>query len=182
MSDQTRNAILLMILEELKDQQITVTGVRDTILERSPQEVMRPADLRRWVNGQFVTLVRKGVMAKHPKKEGRRSFFTITGNIEKSAAKPKSPSEPTPTPKAPKAPKGSQSSSLHTLRDELEGHRLRALTELSEIDEYKRIIKQFPDLSAKTKVKFNIAIEENCKTLGRIKALEEILEYKAMNP
>lgn len=179
MSDQTRNAILLMILEELKDQQITVTGVRDVILERNPQEVMRPADLRRWVNGQFVTLIRKGVMAKHPKTDSRRSFFTITGNIDKSAAKPKSPSEPPPTPKA---PKGSQSSSLHTLRDELEGHRLRALTELSEIDEYKRIIKQFPDLSAKTKVKFNTAIEENCKTLGRIKALEEILEYKAMNP
>lgn len=179
MSDQSRNAILLMILEEIKDQQITVTGVRDIILERNPQEVMRPADLRRWVNGQFVTLVRKGVMTKHPKTDSRRSFFTITSNIEKSAAKPKSQSEPPPTPKA---PKGSQSSSLHTLRDELEGHRLRALTELSEIDEYKRIIKQFPDLSAKTKVKFNTAIEENCKTLGRIKALEEILEYKAMNP
>ncbi|WP_051083103.1 hypothetical protein WKI13_04430 [Teredinibacter turnerae] len=179
MSDQSRNAILLMILEEIKDQQITVTGVRDVILERNPQEVMRPADLRRWVNGQFVTLVRKGVMAKHPKTDSRRSFFTITGNIEKNAAKPKSHNESPPTPKA---PKGSQSSSLHTLRDELEGHRLRALTELSEIDEYKRIIKQFPDLSAKTKVKFNTAIEENCKTLGRIKALEEILEYKAMNP
>lgn len=178
MSDQSRNAILLTILSELRDQQITVTGARDIILDRNPQEVMDPATLRRWVNGQFVTLVRKGAMTKHSKSDSRKSYFSITGNIETSAANPKIPNKP---PRTSRESHKSQSNSLLTLRDELEGHRLRALTELREIDEYKRIIKQFPDLSLKTKVKFNTAIEENCKTLGRIKALEEILEYKAMN-
>ncbi len=51
MFTQPRNAILFAVLGELKDREITVTGVRDIIFERNPQEAMRPADLRRWVNG-----------------------------------------------------------------------------------------------------------------------------------
>jgi uncharacterized protein YaaR (DUF327 family) len=136
---------------------------------------MDPATLRRWVNGQLLTLARKGAMTRHTREGSRKTFFTITGDLKKSALAPQAVNKLQRVPKSLSEP---QSNSLSSLRDELESHRLKALTELSEIDEYKRIIKQYPDLSVRTKVKFDTAIEENCKTLGRIKALEEILGCK----
>ena len=60
-----RDTIFFQILQEQKDQHLTVTYVRNEILRRDKSIKLDKAVLRRWVNGKFVTLVRRGTLSRH---------------------------------------------------------------------------------------------------------------------
>ena len=62
---------LFQILQEQKDQHLTVTYVRNEILRRDKSIKLDKAVLRRWVNGKFVTLVRRGTLSRHGNERGK---------------------------------------------------------------------------------------------------------------
>jgi hypothetical protein len=61
------------------------------------------------------------------------------------------------------------------LRKELGEYRLKAISQMGEIEEYKRISENYPDLRLLATEKFESAVDENSRLLGRIRALEQLL-------
>ena len=46
---------------------------------------------------------------------------------------------------------------------------------MSEIEEYKRINELYPDLRSLVSQMFDVAVDENCRVIGKIRALEQLL-------
>lgn len=76
MKDKDR--ILLRLLSQSESDQITVTDVRDQLLEHYKEDNINPADTRRWVNGKFSTLLNKGVLIRKKIPGSKKHYFKKT--------------------------------------------------------------------------------------------------------
>lgn len=164
-----RDAILFQILQEQKDRNFTVISIRNEILRRDKSIKLDKALLRRWVNGKFVTLVRRGTLSKHKNERGK-TYYVITNeneNLQIDSVPTRLPPKQRPivTPALPH----------EGLKKELSEYRLKAITQMSEMEEYKRIGEVYPDLRSLVTEKFEAAVDENCRVLGKIRALEQLL-------
>ncbi|TWX68056.1 hypothetical protein ESZ36_12375 [Colwellia demingiae] len=65
-----------------------------------------------------------------------------------------------------------------TLVDRLNHYKNELLTGLGEVDEYKLLCNQFPELHTKLQSKYNEVREKNSKLLGSIKAVENLISIK----
>lgn len=169
-----RDAILLQILREHKDRHITVTSARNEILRRDKQVKLDKAALRRWVNGKFSTLARRGLIEKHLLERGKAHFLVLNKGDEEFAKVVLRP--PTLVDRQTDAShRPSPVNACDQLRKELDEYRLKAISQLGEIDEYRRVGEAFPDLRALAQEKFETTLDENCRILGKIRALEQLL-------
>lgn len=169
-----RDAILLEILREQTNCHLTVTSVRNEILQRDMTIQFDKANMRRWVNGKFKTLTRRGFLKKHVDEHGKAQYMVLDTEDELLSAvvlRSRHPSKQAAT----SSPYDSPADSFDQLKIELEAHRLKAISQLSEIEEYKRIKETFSDLRPLVELKFEAALNENCRILGKIRALEELL-------
>jgi hypothetical protein len=172
MKNTAKNKILLQILKELNDQELTVTGVRNELMRNNHTFDLDKSSLRRWVNSRFVTLSRKGILTPHTKENTKKTFFRVNHQHPDLFSIP--PLQTTfPQPKTNLPTKLCDAAS--DLKEDLETLRLTALTQVSEIDEYKRISQTYPHLKGPVLNQFALALNENCRTLGKIKAIETLL-------
>lgn len=167
-----RDTILFGILQDQKDRHLTVTSVRNEILRRDKSIMLDKVVLRRWVNGKFLTLVRRGVLAKHRNERGKAYFVVLKDGV---GMQPEARLRRGQTP--PVRPRASDPAPLPygQLRKELGEYRLKAISQMGEIEEYKRISETYPDLRLLATEKFESAVDENSRLLGRIRALEQLL-------
>lgn len=164
-----RDTILFQILQEQKDRHLTVTSIRNEILRRDKSFMLDKVILRRWVNGKFVTLLRRGILTKHRNERGK-AYYTVVKDLEVTSRRRRPTDQhiqvgasiPTALPYV-------------QLRKELGEYRLKAISQMGEIEEYKRIRDAYPDLRIMVAEKFEFAIDENSRLLGRIRALEQLL-------
>ena len=164
-----RDAILFQILQEQKDRHFTVISIRNEILRRDKSIKLDKALLRRWVNGKFVTLVRRGTLSKHKNERGK-TYYLISNEGENLQI------DPVPTRSTSKRlPSVIPALPHEGLKKELSEYRLKAITQMSEMEEYKRIGEVYPDLRSLVTEKFEAAVDENCRVLGKIRALEQLL-------
>lgn len=149
-------------------------SVRSEILRRDKLTKLDKASMRRWVNSRFKTLVRRGVLEKHMDERGKAYFLVLDRNDE-DLSKVVLASRRSPELKAEPVANEKARATLHQLKKDLEEYRLKAVSQLSEMEEYKRVGEVFPDLRALAQQKFEAAVDENCRVLGKIRALEQLL-------
>lgn len=162
-----RDAILFQILQEQRDRALTVSSVRNEILRRDKSIKLDKAILRRWVNSKFVTLARRGTLEKYRDERGK-VFFKVARDSDDDLQADLLPRRPHRRLDAMAAPQ-------EDMKPELNEYRLRALTQMSEMEEYKRIGENYPNLRDLAAEKFEAAVDENCRLLGKIRALEQML-------
>lgn len=166
-----RDTILFEIIQEQKDRHLTVTSVRNEILRRDKSSMLDKVILRRWVNGKFVTLLRRGILAKHRNERGKAYFVVLKTTEDMEHGRP-------PRPPARQAPTDTESPStlpFGQLRKELGEYRLKAISQMGEIEEYKRVGETYPGLRTLATEKFESAVDDNSRLLGKIRALEQLL-------
>lgn len=165
-----RDTIFFQILQEQKDQHLTVTYVRNEILRRDKSIKLDKAVLRRWVNGKFVTLVRRGTLSRHGNERGKVYYLFASQSHQDPRLETLSEGSPIKKPISRAAPLP-----YDALKEELSEYRLKAITQMSEIEEYKRISELYPDLRSLVSQMFDVAVDENCRVIGKIRALEQLL-------
>jgi len=169
-----KDLILLGILSQSDSDQITVTDVRDQLLDHYKEDNINPADTRRWVNGKFSTLLNKGVLIRKKTPGSKKHYFKKTAYFDQFiSAENKVPLRPKKAPSAPAGTKKEKRS--HPLHSELESYRQTMLSQLGEIEEYQRIRETYPDLGDAAAVEFQDTVDDNYRMLGRIRALEKLI-------
>ncbi|WOX06992.1 hypothetical protein [Microbulbifer pacificus] len=176
MSAAVRNEILLEILQELRDEQIVVTRVRDELAKRAPATGLDRAALRRWVNSKFASFARKGWLDRFHFDGSNRVYFLAGPNLPNYSTTPRNPKSKSDFAQTEESLPSQSSSISKQLMHELSQHSLSVVSQLSEIEEYKRIRDSYPELREMASARFNAAVDENCRTLGKVKALESLIE------
>jgi len=172
MKDKDR--ILLGLLSQSESDQITVTDVRDQLLDHYKEDSINPADTRRWVNGKFSTLLNKGVLIRKKIPGSKKHYFKKTAYFDQFiSAENKVPLSLKKTPAIPAETKKEKRS--HPLHNELESYRQTMLSQLGEIEEYQRIREAYPDLGDAAAIEFQDTVDDNYRMLGRIRALEKLI-------
>lgn len=64
------------------------------------------------------------------------------------------------------------------LVDKLKNYELELLTSMGESEEYKALYSEFPQLKSQLQERYNKAREYCSKLLGRVKALETLIEHQ----
>jgi len=170
MKDKDR--LLLDILNQHGPNFIKVTDIRDQLLNRHNDENLNPADTRRWINGKFSTLVNKGLLIRKRQAGSKKHTFEKTPYfdeyiITQALALPKNKAEITTSESA-----AAKNNNLHI---ELESYRQKMLSQLGEIEEYRRIKHDYPELGETAAKEFKQAVDDNYRMLGRIRAIEKLI-------
>lgn len=161
------NLKIISVLAEQSGKTFTVVKVRD-ILRKDSDANICPNDLRRWVNGQFQTLLKHGYI-RRSQSSTKPIQYLNTEKIETFKSQKKEIKE-----EGPKEYCGS--STLNILAERMKLCKLEMLSYHGETKEYEELSLQFPKLREKLQTKFNIAHENYVELKGRVKALEALLE------
>jgi hypothetical protein len=174
---KNKDRILLTVLKQSQSTRIRVIDIRDQLIEQSREESLDPAAVRRWINGKFTTLANRGVLIRKSEPGSKKHYFEKSPYFDKYYAEQSIPQQETPdvTPKTPIA----ASADNTVLHDELESYRQTMLSQLGEIEEYRRIRDQYPELEGVATTQFKQVVDENYRMLGRIRAIEKLIETVA---
>ncbi|MFC4700818.1 hypothetical protein ACFO4O_11660 [Glaciecola siphonariae] len=143
----------------------TVTGIRDLLL-KSGKEKRNKSDMRRWINGQFKTLLKHGLIESSPSIGKRAQFnntdklFDTNENIEfnEQAIEQMIPLN-----------------QLTMLKKRLRNYQMDILISSGETKECEEIAELIPAMRNKVQKQYNVAKENNIELIGRIKVLETLI-------
>lgn len=174
---QDKDRILLTLLNQSQSTRIRVIDIRDQFIEQCREKSLDPAAVRRWINGKFTTLVNRGVLIRKSTPGSKKHYFEKSPYFDKYYAEQSMPQQESadPTPKT----TTSASADNTVLHNELESYRQTMLSQLGEIEEYRRIRDQYPELEVVATTQFKQVVDENYRMLGRIRAIEKLIETVA---
>ncbi len=171
MKDKDR--ILLAILDQDQSTEIRVTDIRDKFAAHYAGEAFDPAAMRRWVNGKCMTMVNKGVLIRKKLPGSKRYCFEKSSSFDQYFSD-KTSSTPMQYQSAPNIQADKHTKS-QALQSELESYRQTMLSQLGEIEEYKRIREEHPELGDAAAQQFKLVVDDNYRMLGRIRAIEKLM-------
>jgi len=160
------NEDIMSVLKAQGSKNFTVVDIRNGLLKKRIKSDC-PNALRRWVNGQFQTLVKhkyiEVIEGKAKKKLFQNTNLTLTfkKDIEKHVGSVNSESEAVSTNDA--------------LRERLKKCKIELLSFIGETKEYEELSRLYPHIREKLQARFNLAQEKNIEYVGRVKALESLL-------
>ena len=160
------NSVLLSILKAQGKGSFRVTTIRD-LFARENNDTRDSNEIRRWVNGQFKTLIKHGYI-KSVLQYGVRTDYKITAKIT-GVAPTTTESVDTEDIESPK------SEVIDVLKTRLRNSKMEMLTSSGETKEYEELSELFPSMRTLLQNKFNIAKEKNIEYIGRVKALELLI-------
>ena len=143
----------------------SVASIRDLMLEADGEE-RNPSDLRRWVNGQFQTLLRHGFIKNAPK-NGKRSQYV---NTDKMLGRTKLGDY-----KEELFDSEIQSDQLSMLKSRLRNYQMDIVISAGETKECEEITKLMPAMRSRLQESYNTSKEKNIELIGRIKVLELLI-------
>jgi hypothetical protein len=158
------NDDLLSILKTQGELSFRVTTIRD-LFAKAHNDKRDPNEQRRWIKGQFTTLLKHGYI-KIVSKSGVRTDYKITPKIPGIEH---TESIDTTCSQSPKV------NVIDVLKTRLRDCKMEMLTSSGETKEYEELSKLFPDMRTQLQKKFNIAKEKNIEYIGRVKALELLI-------
>lgn len=170
---KSKDRILLEILNRTQSSQIKVTELRDQLMAHYGNESLDPAATRRWVNGKCTTLVNRGLLTRKQLPNSKKYGFEKTPAFESyfnEKVSIASGHEPVAMESVDKA-----ELNTNALHDELESYRQTMLSQLGEIEEYRRIREEYPELGNAAAEQFRLAVDDNYRMLGRIRAIEKLI-------
>jgi hypothetical protein len=132
-------------------------------------------DARKFVYRHILRLENKGLLDRKYSDKKDRTFYSkskhfspdkfhISKNIQKSST--------------PKVKEDENEGIKKDLVSKLNQYRLELLTSIGETDEYKSLSNQFPQLTKILQERYNQARDNGSKILGRIKALESLINQQ----
>lgn len=160
------NEDIMSVLKAQISKPFTVVDIRNGLLKHRIKSGC-PNALRRWVNGQFQTLVKhkyiEVIEGKAKKKLFQNTNLTLTfeKDIEQHVSSV-----------------GSErvaDSTTEALRRRLKECKLELLSFIGETKEYEELSRQYPNIRERLQTRFNLAQEKNIEYVGRVKALESLL-------
>lgn len=160
------NEDIMSVLKAQGSKLFTVVDIRDDLLKKRAKNYC-PNALRRWVNGQFRTLLKHkyvdATKGKDKKKLFQNTNLTLTFkiDIEEKASSVDFERETVSTNDA--------------LRKRLKECKIELLTFIGETKEYEELSRLYPAIREKLQIRFNLAQEKNIEYVGRVKALESLL-------
>ena len=169
---KSKDRILLDILNQHEADGIKITDVRDELLNRCSDENLHSADTRRWINGKFSTLVNKGVLTRKRLPNSKKHTFEKTPYFEEYIT---THSQALPKNKAVLPTSETVADKNNSLNVELESYRQTMLSQLGEIEEYRRIREDYPELGEAAATEFKQAVDDNYRMLGRMRAIEKLI-------
>jgi hypothetical protein len=150
---------LLNLLREKSNSPYTVIEVRNAYFDGySPKE--SKTELRTWVYGQLRTLIKHGYIRILNDVRGRNRTYMNTDKLV--GTKNKLVEENT--------------SIISVLKNRLENTKMELLTCLGETEEYEALSTLYPDIKKQLQSKFNQAKESNIKLVGKVRALESLMD------
>jgi hypothetical protein len=158
------NAQLLEILKQQEQSEFTVTDIRDVVVTCIDKKTDM-SDARRWVNGQFKTLVKHEFLSVASKSGIRTTFkntdkiFNDVGVVESSHTESKVLTK----------------NQLKILELRLREYKFEMLISSAEIKEFEDLSKLWPDQRDHLQSKFNTSKEKNIEFLGRVSAIESLI-------
>ncbi|WP_370978581.1 hypothetical protein [Agaribacterium sp. ZY112] len=176
MNSEQNQQRLISILMSLGHCTFTVTDVRDQLLTQLEFSNADPAKARRWVAGKFVTFERWGWLEKSTDEIKNRDHFKILPKLHNDIASGE-PYEDL----ASSSPVQEDSNAFQNLSKELEQYRKTIITQMSEIEEYKRVEHAYPELKRLATHRFQAVRDENYRLLGKMKALENLITSAEKN-
>ncbi len=174
---KNKDRILLTVLHQSQSARIRVTEIRDQFIEQCTDGKLDAAAVRRWINGKFTTLVNRGVLIRKSVPGSKKHYFEKSPYFAEYYAQQSMPQQKMldDTPKTPVAASAENS----VLHEELKSYRQTMLSQLGEIEEYRRIRDQYPELEVVATTQFKQVVDENYRMLGRIRAIEKLIETVA---
>jgi hypothetical protein len=143
----------------------TVASIRDLMLEVVGEE-RSSSDMRRWVNGQFQTLLRHDFIKRAPK-NGKRSQYVntdkILGYTKSGDYKEESDNSEI------------LSDQLSILKKRLRNYQMDSVISAGETKECEEITKLIPAMRSRLQESYNNSKEKNIELIGRIKVLELLI-------
>jgi hypothetical protein len=177
MSDIHIKPELLRVLKELKLKQFTVAELTEAYLSapHSPHESKKAA--RQFVYRNIVRMIKSGLMEKQVYGDSWPRYSITPAFQENEGLLREEPIVPTILPPAstPPAP-ANMSLPVQTLKERLSKHRSDMLCAMGEVEEYNALCEELPELRMKTQSLYNQARERSAMLLGKIKALESLLD------
>ena len=166
---------LLSILLTESFNNFSVLELRSAYLAITDKPTLGKVEARKFVYSHIIRLEKKGLLErKYSDKRGRTFYlkskkfspdkFQISKNIEESSIS--------------QAKKDENEEIKKDLISKLNQYRLELLTSIGETDEYKLLCNQFPQLTENLQERYNYARDNGSKILGRIKALESLINHK----
>jgi len=170
MNSEKNQQLLISILASFSKTTFTVIEVRDELLNQASFSATESAKTRRWIAGKFVTFERWGWLERINDPLKNRDYFKVLPKMHDDNKKEESQmikhtdcSPPT------------DSAVLKSISQELEQYRKAIITQMSEIEEYKRIEHAYPELKGIATHRFQLVRDENYRLLGKMKALEHLM-------
>lgn len=143
----------------------TVTSIRDSLLQ-SGNERRDKSDMRRWVNGQFQTLIKHGLIESVPP-IGKRAQFKNTdklNGIRKHIEYEEKPIE-----------NMILVEQLAMLKNRLRNYQMDIVISSGETKECEEITDLIPAMRNKLQKSYNASKEKNIELIGRIKVLKKLI-------
>jgi len=171
--DLDRDLLSILLTESFNN--FTVLELRSAYLAivNSPQ--LSPVEARKYVYRHILRLEKKGLLERKYSEKKDRTFYSKSRQFCSDKFK---------------TPENIQEGPIHEIKSEgnagvkkdliskLNQYRLELLTSIGETDEYKLLCNQFPQLTEDLKERYNHARDNGSKILGRIKALESLINQQ----
>jgi hypothetical protein len=166
MNSVENQKLLIEVLKRYANQRFTVTDIRDVFINETSLH-LDSAKVRRWVAGKFATFTRRGWLVKESDELRSKDFFTLSHAFWQDRRFHLASEE--------NLSNKTDEQAIKQLSKELEHCKRSIITQLSEIEEYKRIQRDYPELKTKALSRFERVLEENYQLLGRVRALENMM-------
>lgn len=156
----------------------TVLELRSAYLAISTNKNLDKTEVRRFVYRHILRLEKKGLLKRIKSKKRDRTYYAKTDLFDINRF------NNTNTSLSKEAVVFSESSGsvsqelLHGLIEKLQQYKVELLTSIGETDEYKALCLDFPELKGQLQEKYNQARDNSSKVLGRVKALESMIEQQ----
>jgi hypothetical protein len=170
MNSEKNQQILISTIAAVSSRSFTVTEIRNKLLKDSNLSSCDPAKTRRWIAGKFITFERWGWLEKETDEIKNRDYFKVLPKFHEDLERSKKEEADLLTPYT-----SENSDVFMCISKELEQYRKTIITQMSEIEEYKRIEHTYPELKNIATHRFQLVRDENYRLLGKMKALEHLI-------
>ena len=164
------DSLVIQIIKVPNFNNFTTSDVRAAYITLSKDHVLDPVIIRRKLYAELLKLVKKGWLKKKSPNNKRGTRFSKTDLfdaqklIEHVAENPR---DITPCDGMKKS-----------LTAKLNNYKAELLLNLGETEAYKELYDEFPELVTEIQNQYNQARDNNTKILGKIKAIESLLNQK----
>ncbi len=153
----------------------TVLEFRDAYLKIVDGKTMNKLEARLFVYRNVLRLLKKGFLKRIDAEDKRKIKYLKTVKFhEASLVNDEEPSSVNEYGEQTSGDRGL----LNKLTEKLQRYKLEMLSHVGESEEYKSLYSEFPQMKEVLQERYNNARDESSKLLGRVKALEMLIEQQ----